>query len=130
MKHCSQGMSRRAFGVGLCGVPLGFTLVAEERAEFEAMPWNAPATVAKIYLSATNTAWPTPLLDEKKEIADIEANLAVVQKKNADNVRFVGGELVKTAEDARAWRQKLSGVDGVLIVAIAGGPLRTRNGAA
>jgi L-fucose isomerase-like protein len=116
-------MSRRAFGLGLCGLPLGFTLAAEEKAEFEAMPWNAPATVVKLYLSGTNTAWPTPLLDERKEVAEVEANLALVQKKNAANVRFVGGEVVKTAEEARAWRQKLSGVDGVLIIAIAGGPL-------
>jgi L-fucose isomerase-like protein len=87
------------------------------------MPWNGPATVAKLYLSGTNTMWPTPLLDEKKEIAEVEANLAMVQKKNAGNVRFVGGEVVKTAEEARAWKQKLASVDGVLMIAIAGGPL-------
>jgi L-fucose isomerase-like protein len=116
-------MSRRVFGLGLCGLPLGVTLAADERSDFEAMPWNAPATVAKLYLSGTNTAWPTPLLDERKEVAEVEANLALVEKKNAGNVRFVGGDLVKTAEEARAWRQKLSGVDGVLIIAIAGGPL-------
>jgi hypothetical protein len=116
-------MSRRTFGFGLCGLPFGLRMAAEERAEWEAMPWNRPATVAKLYLSGPNTAWPTPLLDEKKEVAEIESNLAVVQKKNAANVRFVGGELIKTAEEARAWRQRLTGVDGVLIIAIAGGPL-------
>lgn len=116
-------MSRRTFGLGLCGLPFGLRMAAEERTEFQAMPWNGPATIAKLYLSGASTAWPTPLLDEKKEVAEVESNLAVVQKKNAANVRFVGGDLVKTAEEARAWRQRLSSVDGVLIIAIAGGPL-------
>jgi hypothetical protein len=83
------------------------------------MPWAGPATVAKVYLGAPAPHWPKPTLDQAKEVAEVEARLAEVERKNADSVRFIGGELLRTAEEVSPWLAKTGEVDGLLIVPVA-----------
>jgi L-fucose isomerase-like protein len=107
--------SRRQFGWSLLGAR--FAMAAAE--EFRGMPWNEPAVVSRVYLATPGqTHWPKPTLDVRAEIAEIEARLAEVGRKNAHNVRFVGGDVVGTAEQVEAWRRKSGDIDGVLIVPV------------
>ncbi len=115
-------LTRRQFGLGLCGLP--FTgLASEEMAEFRAMPWNEPARVAKVYVASMALHWPKPTLDLDQEMKEVEARMAEVARKHAQNVRFTGATLVRTAEDSKAWRAKLGDVDGVLIIPLSGGSI-------
>ena len=56
-------MTRRTFGLSLCGVPLTLTLDAREA---ESVPWNQPAAAARVYL-AGKAHWPMPRLDVATE---------------------------------------------------------------
>jgi L-fucose isomerase-like protein len=108
-------LTRRQFGLSLCSVPFSFPLAAEE---FESMPWNAPATVAKVYLAAKQVHWPKPTLDIPKDVAEVEARLVEVARKHTHNVRFVGGETLRTEEEVRPWLAKMGDIDGVLMVPV------------
>jgi hypothetical protein len=120
MRTKSDHPTRRQFGLGLCALPFA-GLAAEQAAEFQAMPWNDPAGVAKVYVASTVLHWPKPTLDLNQEMKDVEALMAEVARKHARNVRFTGATLVRTTEDAKAWRAKLGEVDGVLIIPLSGG---------
>src|SRR3974377_2440158 len=102
MNHHACAFTRRQFGAGLLGLPFA-RLAALEAAEFEAMPWNDPARIAKVYVASTALYWPKPTLDLDQEMKEVEANLAEVGKKHAQNVAFTGSALVRTAEDPKAW---------------------------
>lgn len=114
--------TRRQFGLGLCALPFtGFA--AEEAADLRAMPWNEPASVAKVYVASTVLHWPKPTLDLDREMKEVEAGMAEVARKHARNVRFTPATLVRTAEEAKAWRATLGQVDGVLIIPLSGGSI-------
>ncbi len=115
-------LTRRRFGLGLCGLPFA-GLAADEFAGFRAMPWNQPANIAKVYVASTVLYWPKPTLDVNQEMKDVEANLAEVARKHQDNVRFTSSTLVRTAEDAARWRAGLGDADGVLIIPLSGGSI-------
>jgi hypothetical protein len=105
-------LTRRTFGLSLCGAPLSLLLNAQEAAS---MPWNEPATVARVYL-AGKPHWPMPTLDIPAEREQVEAGLADVQKKHLANVRLVGGELLGSDGEVKPWLDKMGDVDGVLII--------------
>lgn len=105
-------LTRRTFGLSLCGAPLSLMLNAQEA---ESMPWNQPATVARVYL-AGKPHWPMPTLDIDAERKQVEAGLADVQKKNLANVRLIGGELLGSDGEVKPWLDKMGDVDGVLII--------------
>jgi L-fucose isomerase-like protein len=114
----TTALTRRQFGFSLCGLPFS-SLFAAAAGEFDSMPWNQPATVAKVYLASPTAAhWPKPTLNVANEIAEIEARLAEVQRKHAHNVRLVGGDVLRTTSDIGAWREKAGEIDGVLIVPV------------
>ena len=106
-------LTRRQFGAALCGAPFAFNLDA---AEFASAPWNAPANIARVYLSSEQIYWPKPTLDAAADVKEIEARLVEVQQKNAQNVRFTGGEVLRTAEEVRPWLAKMGDIDGVLMI--------------
>jgi hypothetical protein len=83
--------------------------------EAESMPWNQPATVARVYL-AGKPHWPMPTLDIAAEMKQVEAGLADVQKKHLENVRLVGGELLGSDGEVKPWLDKMGDLDGVLII--------------
>ncbi len=106
-------LSRRRFSLTLCGVPFASPLLGQPT---KRMPWDEPAVVARVYLAAPQPHWPKPTLDIPQEAADIEARLVEVQRRNSDNVRLIGGELLRRAEDYRPWLSKMGDIDGVLII--------------
>jgi len=116
-------MTRRSFSWTLCGLPFSLRLPA---AELEAMPWNEPARVARVYLASKQVHWPRPDLDVVKDVAEVEARLQEVARKNAHHVRFVGGEVLRADEEVKPWLARMGDIDGVLIVPVTQptGPLR------
>ena len=116
MKKSSIALTRRQFTLSVCGLPAAFS-AAEDAEEFKAMPWNQPATVAKVYLASPGVVhWPRPTLDVAKEVAEVEARLAEVQQKHLHNVRLVGGEIMRNASEIRPWLDRAGELDGVLII--------------
>lgn len=114
-------MTRRRFGLSFTGLPLVF---APPAAGGETLPWNEPAVIARVYLAAPRVHWPKPDLDLQADIAEVEARLADVQRKNARWVRFTGGELLRTDEEAGPWLERhAAAVDGVLVVPLSA-PMR------
>ncbi len=105
-------VTRRTFGLSLCGAPLSLMLNAQEA---ESMAWNQPAAVARVYL-AGKPHWPMPTLDVAAEMKEIEAGLRDVQNKHIANVRLVGGELLHADAEVKPWLDKMGDVDGVLII--------------
>ena len=108
-------MTRRSFSWTLCGLPLGLPL---EAAEAASMPWNQPATVARVYLASKQVHWPRPDLDVAKDVAEVEARLKEVGLRNAHNARFVGGEVLFSEGEVRPWLAKMGDIDGVLIIPV------------
>jgi hypothetical protein len=80
------------------------------------MPWNEPAVVAKVYLASALVHWPKPTLDVEKDVAEVEARLGEVARKHTQNVRFVGGEVLRTEQDVKPWLARMGEIDGVLMV--------------
>ncbi len=112
MPEKSSALTRRAFGLSLCGAPLSLMLDAEQQ---PSAPWNAPAVVAKVYLAGT-PHWPMPTLDIAAEIKEIEAGLADVQKKHAANVKFIGGETLRSDAEVKPWLARMGEIDGIMII--------------
>jgi hypothetical protein len=107
-------LSRRRFTLSLCGLPFaGLPLAADE---FARMEWNQPATVARVYLASPTVHWPKPTLDIAKDVADIERQMAEVAAKHKQNVRLIGGEVLKTADEVAPWLAKMGPIDGCLII--------------
>lgn len=106
-------LTRRQFGLGLCALPLCARLPGADR---EAMPWSGPATVARVYLASPRVHWPKPTLDIAAEVAEIEARLVEVQHQHAANVRFTGGEILRTEEEVRPWLARMGEIDGILMI--------------
>ena len=94
MSNPTVNPTRRQFGLGLCALPFA-GLATEAAAELQAMPWNEPANVAKVYVAQTVLHWPKPTLDLGQEMKEVEAHMAEVARKHARNVRFTGATLVK-----------------------------------
>lgn len=110
-------LTRRHFTLSLCGLPFSSSLFATD--DFRSMPWNGPATVAKVYLATEHPQWPKPTLDIANEVQEIEAKLVEVQRRHAENVRLVGGEILKSEADVKPWLAKTGQVDGLLIIPVA-----------
>lgn len=107
-------VSRRRFTLSLCGLPFaGLPLAADE---FAGMEWNQPATVARVYLASNTVHWPKPTLDIAQDVAGIERQLAEVAAKHKQNIRFTGGEVLKTADEVAPWLSKMGAIDGCLII--------------
>ena len=111
-------MTRREFNLCAGGTAVAVPLYAQG---FEDMPWKGPATVKRVYLAVQRPTWPRPDLDVNREKASLESNLAELERRHAADIRFSGGELVRTAEDAEAWVKGLGDADAVLIVDLTSG---------
>jgi hypothetical protein len=109
-------LTRREFNIALGSLPLALTPDAQNT---QAAPWNEPAVVARVYLSSPQIYWPKPTLDVSREVSEVEARLAEVQRKHTENVRLVGGEVLQTAVQVRPWLEKMGDIDGVLVIPVA-----------
>jgi hypothetical protein len=117
MSNNPFSVTRREFGLSLSG--LTATLSAAQ--ETGPMPWSGPAIVEKVYLGIPQPTWPKPTLDVKAEMAEVESNIAELERKHPGAVRFVGGELLRTVEDAQACVKSLPDVDAALIIDLTSG---------
>jgi len=109
-------LSRRGFALSLCGLPFARLPLAAD--EFAGMEWNQPATVARVYLASPTVHWPKPTLDVAQDVAEIERQLAGVAAKHKQNVRFIGGEVLKNGDEVAPWLAKMGNIDGCLIIPI------------
>ncbi len=71
--------------------------------------------VAKIYAGVPKAHWPTPLLDLNTEMQRYESEFARMKKEFAD-VDFVVNRLVTRPEQVSEIREKVTDVDGILII--------------
>lgn len=115
-----MNLTRRCFGMSFCGAPLASLLAPRSLADGITGPWDGPAVVAKVYLTGPEPAWPSPLVDVKKDVAAIEERLAAVTTKLAGRVKLVGGDIVSDAGQIEGWGRKVKGLDadGVLLMPI------------
>lgn len=108
-------ITRRTFQAALCGLPFSSLIRADEYEAFRAMPWNGRARVARVYL-AGSPHWPKPTLDIEAEHRDVEAHIAEAARKNAHLVELSGGELLRSAEEVKAWLARQQDLDGILLL--------------
>jgi hypothetical protein len=114
----SSFLSRREFGASLGG----FAMASRLFGAAASAPWMGPAVVKRVFLAVPTPTWPRPDLDVAAEQAAVEAALANLEKKHAGAVRFTGGDLVRTPEQAQAFVKSLTDeVDGVLIADLTSG---------
>ncbi len=71
--------------------------------------------VARFYMASTHGPWPKPNLDLKKEIGVYENAFRLMKDEMAD-VDFVVDELVTSAAQVQGLRDRLIGVDGILVI--------------
>jgi hypothetical protein len=108
-------LTRRTFQAALCGLPFSGLLKADKYEAFRAMPWNGRARVARVYLAGA-PHWPKPTLDVEAERREVEANLAEAARKNAHVVELTGGEMLRSAEEVKAWLARQQDLDGILLL--------------
>ena len=115
-------LNRRQFGLSSLG---GLALSAPLEAEggWDKMPWTGPARVKKVYVAVNKPTWPRPTIEVEQTMAQVDAKLVELERKHPDVVRFSGGELVRTMEDANTWVKRLEGqeADGNLVITITSG---------
>ncbi len=115
MSDSMFSLTRRQFGFSLSGASLSVPVAAQNT---ESMPWDGPATVARVYLASPTVHWPKPTLNVEKEVAEVEARLVEVARKHTENVRFVGGEILRSEAEVKPWLAKMGEIDGVLMVPV------------
>lgn len=84
-------------------------------------PWSEPAVVKKIYIAAQLITWPRPDLNVPQAMAEIEQQMAELERKHPGAVRFTAPELVRTPEQAEACVKGLGEVDAVLLIDLTSG---------
>ncbi|MCX7605312.1 MAG: hypothetical protein N2036_14650 [Bryobacteraceae bacterium] len=114
-QEAPMSLTRRSFQAALCGLPFAGLLRADEFEAFRAMPWNGRARVARVYLAGA-PHWPKPTLDIEAERREVETHLAEAARKNAHLVELGGGELLRSADEAKAWLARQQDIDGILLV--------------
>ncbi len=110
-------LTRRHFNAALCGLPFCWPDRASAR-DIRIGPWSEPAVVAKAYLISDRVHWPKPDLDVKQDIANVDARLNEVARRNAQDFKFVGGDVLASTEDIERWAKTLTGVDAVLMIPV------------
>jgi L-fucose isomerase-like protein len=100
--------SRREFGAPPCSLPAASLFGAQESAQ---LPWNRPATVARVYVASPSVHWLKPDLDFERDRAEVEARMREAARKHDQDVRFTGGELLRQDSEVEGWLKKHSPAD-------------------
>lgn len=108
-------LTRRAFQSALCGLPFAAPLRADQFEAFRSLPCNGPALLARVYLAGP-PHWPKPTLDIEAERREVESHLLEAARKNAHVAELCGGELLRSAEEVKAWLARQQNLDGILLV--------------
>jgi len=87
------------------------------------LPWAGPAQVKKAYIAVPKPTWPRTTIDVEQTRSEIETHLGEVERRHPNLIRFTGGELVRSMDQARAWAKSLEGqdVDANLVITITSG---------
>jgi len=117
-----NGMDRRQFlgtttgamAVGALAATTSQAVAAAKSAIPEALR-GTKTRIGKVYVGRENGAWPKSKVDLKGDMKRFEAELADLQPQLAD-IEFVGGDLVSSGEDLARAKEKLKGVDGILVI--------------
>jgi len=105
--------TRRRFVV-TSAAGLGLPWLPASGESLENLPWAGPAVVRRVYLAARRPSWPRPDLDVKQDVAQIEAELAELERRYPGEIRLAGGELLQESTDLSAWLADPEGADVVL----------------
>jgi L-fucose isomerase-like protein len=113
--------TRREFGLSALAGLLSPSLTAQAAAAISG-PWSEPALVAKAYVAVAKPTWPRPDIDVEATRRELDAALAAVAARHPKLVRFTGGELIRTMDDAAAFVKRLDpNVDGIVVSTITSG---------
>ena len=113
MSDAVFSMTRRQFAAGSAGALGPFNMFAAGQSSAN-MPWAGPAVVKKVYLAGASAGWPRPDVDLKEDVAAIEAHLAELERRYPGQIRFTGGELIRSAPEMSAWLRSVDDADVVL----------------
>ena len=106
------GITRRSFTLSLCGPPLA-CLAAEPNPVKG--PWDPPAVVAKVYITAPTIHLPYPTADMNKEAAEVDRMLEDFGRQHPE-IRLTGGQVLRVRADIEPWARTLGDADALLIV--------------
>ncbi len=121
MPSSSSSFTRRQFGLTTLAGATPVTALST-RKEAADPPWAGPAVVRKVYVAVPKPTWPRPTIDVEATRAEIEAQLALLERRHNGALRFTGGELVRTMDNARAWVKSLPAeTDATLVITITSG---------
>ncbi len=115
----SEGMSRRQFmattAIGVGSVASMAAANTKSGQVGGAVKTRRDKTIIKtVFMAKPVPTWPCPDLDVPAEVQKINAILEDLRKVSDRKIEFVGGELVRTADDIPRFRQTLGDVDGIL----------------
>jgi hypothetical protein len=120
---CSRpsALSRRHFGLSALGGLLSPNIPAQAAAGI-AGPWSEPALLLKAYVAVPKPTWPRPDIDVEATRREIDARLDEVAARHPKLIRFAGGDLIRTMDDAAAFVKRVdAAVDGILVSTITSG---------
>jgi hypothetical protein len=103
-------LSRRQFAWAGAGALSHLSFAAPSAATAD---WSGPAVIKKIYLGGP-PSWPRPDVDLKQDIAEIEARLSELERRNPGQIRFTGGEMVANQAETAAWLERSGDADVIL----------------
>jgi len=105
-------MTRRRFALTTASALGPLSLLAAKDAA-ASMPWAGPAVVRKVYLGG-RPSWPRPDVDLSQDVAGIEAKLGELERRYPGQIRFTGGEMLKSDAEVSAWLEKGPDADVIL----------------
>jgi hypothetical protein len=114
----SSSLSRRGFCA--CAAA-GLLRPAGLGGAASAGPWDGPAKVRKVYLASQTPSWPRPDVNLDQDKAEIEAQLAELQRRHPGAIEFTGGELLREGTDISAWIEQAKRDDAVLVFNLSSG---------
>ncbi|MBP7936897.1 MAG: hypothetical protein KA354_19825 [Phycisphaerae bacterium] len=123
----NPALSRREF-IGASLAATGAAYLAVEPGQGAATGPSEPAVslpsarIHKVYVGKSGQAWPKPTFDPRAEVGKFEEELGRVERQ-LGNVKFLGGELVQTPEEAGKLAGGLKDADGVLLIHLSLGTL-------
>jgi len=113
MSYTTMLLTRRGFMLASAGA-LGSLRLSAAEGDLMSGPWAGPAVVRKVYLGGARAGWPRPDIDLQQEVAAIEAQLAELERRYPGQIKFTGGELIRSAQEMDAWLAQPADADVVL----------------
>ncbi|MEN6602649.1 MAG: hypothetical protein ABFD86_09545 [Bryobacteraceae bacterium] len=119
MPHPIPAFSRRSF----CASSMAATFSPLFSGIGQARPWAGPAAVRKVYVAVHKPTWPKPGVDIEATRAEIDSKLGEIERRHPELIKFMGGELVHTMDDAAAYVKSLdqAATDAHLVITITSG---------